>query len=110
MFLIADLCSNAYRKTLVRDVEMMDKATNILIIIGEKCLSITYQCGEESRLGSTRTMPFKSFMGTSENQKEPDLDMVLIIINGVIFATTVDQRGFWNEQQRVTKLQDRSRF
>ena len=33
--------------------------------------------------------------------------MIPIMIGGAIFTTTVGQRGFWDEQQRVTKLQDK---
>ena len=39
--------------------------------------------------------------------KTLDFDMIPIMIGGVIFTTTVGLRGFWDEQQRVTKLQDK---
>ncbi len=33
--------------------------------------------------------------------------MIPIILGGAIFTTTVGQRGFWDEQQIVTKLHDK---
>jgi len=33
--------------------------------------------------------------------------MISIMIGAAIFTATVDQRGFWDEQRRVTKLQDK---
>jgi IS5 family transposase len=33
--------------------------------------------------------------------------MIPIMIGGAVFTTTVGLRGFWDEQQRVTKLQEK---
>ena len=43
--------------------------------------------------------------GTSKNQMKLDYGMVPIVICDASVVTTVGQRGFWDERQRVTKLQ-----
>ena len=47
------------------------------------------------------------FRAPRKISKTLDFDMIPIMIGGAIFTTTVGQRGFWDEQQRVTKLQDK---